>query len=350
MPHIIADCPNCGDTKREFEVSSTNCCNLHKHYKSIKEFETNNPSLEWGNKYELFTACKKCHYKIIFIIAEPFSHETCEYIKRSPPMEVEGLLNGIFEIEGIVRVCDNVACPAPDFIPQDIKAVFEESVKCLSMRCWNGAGAMFRTCLDIATKKMLPPKGTTGIKSSEKNYLAARIGWLFNNGKLPKDLKELAECIKDDGNVSVHVAGLTKEDAMETLRFTVMILEYVYTAPAQRKRAKQKRDTRKAKEAKLVPVTPELVQPKSKSVPVKIRVVASKPKSTSVEPKSASDETNPVPSKPKRRLIKPRSLPAKPISLRVRPNTPIVERIKPKIPLAKRISIRTKAKDVPPPE
>ncbi len=247
-PHLFANCPICGKTAK-FEIKNSNGCSYHNYYDSIEEFlETCSPD-EMCRRYELFAMCGVCHFGSIFVVSEPFNDATSEVRTRPLPMDIKGSLNGMFDIEGIVRICDNVAVPSPKFITRDIGKAFREGTDCLSIRCWNAACAMFRACLDLATKDMLPEDNVEGLTAEHRGKLAPRIKWLHAAGVLPDDLKDLAECIKDDGNEGVHEVILTKEDAMEVFNFTVMLLEYVYTAPAMRKDAKKKRDVRKAKHA-----------------------------------------------------------------------------------------------------
>ncbi len=254
MTIIFDDCPACGAKDMEFDINNVNDCSFPRHYDSPETFD----AFASGQKgrcrrYDLLSVCPKCHNEIAFVISEPYDWETDERTERDHPMKQIGLIEYNFQIEGIVRVCDNVAILPPDFIPQNIKAVFEEAIRCLSMQCWNAAGAMFRLCLDLTTKDMiqeLPENSKEGLTEHHRKILKPRLDWLFENKKLPEDLKDLVECIKDDGNVGVHDARLTRDDSFEILNFTVMLLEHIYTAPAKRKRAKEKRDQRKAKHAK----------------------------------------------------------------------------------------------------
>ena len=193
--------------------------------------------------------------------------------------------------------------PPPNFIPEDIKIAFKEGAECISVKCWNAAGTMFRSCLDLTAKDKLA-------KGLHRKSLFIKLNYLFDEKILSEDLRELAFCIRKDGNDGAHDVKLTKVDAMALLDFAVLFLENVYTNPKKIENAVQRRAERKIKEAKKVEEQPE-----------------------------------PVPAKPA--SAKPKRRPVKPASLSIRP---IVERNKSKLPLGKRISIRTKAKDVPPPE
>jgi hypothetical protein len=75
--------------------------------------------------------------------------------------------------------------------------------------------------------------------------LGLRLPWLFDNKLLPAELRDLAGCIKEDGNDGAHVGNLTKTDAGDLLDFTVAILERLITEPEKLKRAQQRRDARR---------------------------------------------------------------------------------------------------------
>ncbi|WP_373017600.1 DUF4145 domain-containing protein [Thiomicrorhabdus sp.] len=92
---------------------------------------------------------------------------------------------------------------------------------------------MFRLCLDLATKELLPSDNdeTTGLNNRVRRNLGLRLPWLFDNNILPESLKELSNCIKDDGNDGAHEGILTTEDAEDILDFTFILLERLYTEP-----------------------------------------------------------------------------------------------------------------------
>ena len=119
--------------------------------------------------------------------------------------------------------------PPPEFLPETINKVFKEGASCLSISCWNAAGTMFRQCLDIATKSLIPEDGVENLKSSQRNNLGPRIKWLIEEKRIPKELEELATCIRQDGNDGAHDGTLGETDAMDLLDFTVHLLECLYT-------------------------------------------------------------------------------------------------------------------------
>ncbi|PKQ80783.1 hypothetical protein AOX56_11125 [Aeromonas sobria] len=71
------------------------------------------------------------------------------------------------------------------------------------------------------------------------------MDWLFEHGHLPVALKELAECIKDDGNDGAHEGILSKVDVDDLIDFTVTLLERLYTEPRKIELAKERRLARR---------------------------------------------------------------------------------------------------------
>lgn len=131
---------------------------------------------------------------------------------------------------------------APDYVPEDIANAFKEAVTCLSVECWNAAGAMFRLCVDLATKPKLPQNAPPSLI---KTPLGPRLDWLFRNSVLPGELEPLSSCIKDDGNDGVHAGTLKKEDAEDLFDFTTQLLERMFTTPERLKLAEKRRVERR---------------------------------------------------------------------------------------------------------
>ena len=115
----------------------------------------------------------------------------------------------------------------------------------MAIGCINAAGSMFRLCLDLATKTMLPEEEVDGLNARTRRSLGLRLSWLFDNGILPEPLRELSVCIKDDGNDGAHEGTLSEEDAGNILDFTRVMLERIYTEPKRIELAKERRASRR---------------------------------------------------------------------------------------------------------
>ena len=115
----------------------------------------------------------------------------------------------------------------------------------MAVNCFNAAGTMYRLCLDLATRDLLPVENADGLNSKIRFSLGLRLQWLFNNGKLPSGLQDLSSCVKEDGNDGAHEGTLTKPDADDLQDFTIALLERIYTEPRRIEAAKERRDARR---------------------------------------------------------------------------------------------------------
>lgn len=104
---------------------------------------------------------------------------------------------------------------------------------------------MLRLCVDLATRPLLPNENTPSLNAKIRRDLGLRLPWLFENGKLSGDLRELSKCIREDGNDGVHTGLLTKEDAEDLLDFTSTLLERMFTEPGRLRLAQARRDARR---------------------------------------------------------------------------------------------------------
>jgi Domain of unknown function (DUF4145) len=104
---------------------------------------------------------------------------------------------------------------------------------------------MFRTCVDLATRPMLPEEDVSGLNKKTRRDLGLRLPWLFDNGKLATDLRDLSTAIREDANDGAHQGILTKEDAEDLMDFTTALLERIFTEPERLRIAKERRQKRR---------------------------------------------------------------------------------------------------------
>ena len=166
-------------------------------------------------------------------------------IANSVIEHVDDTLNGLFEIERYINISDLGTVSPPKHLPGEVKVAFEEATRTLAIECWNAAGCMFRSCIDLATKQLLPKEETSGLDKHTRRYLALRLKWLFDTNLLPENLRDLSLCVKEDGNDAVHEVTLKKEDAEDLLDFTVALLERIFTEPGKLEIARKRRDQRR---------------------------------------------------------------------------------------------------------
>ncbi len=255
MPIIAANCPRCRAQDMTFDVNGYN--NL-----GVGVLPKNHGILR---RYELFAVCKKCKGATTFCVIE--HNEIARDIFTNPEnvMNITDSLNRYFKIYDFIRLREDAPQPPPEFIPDNIRAVFEEGATSLSTKCWNAAGGMFRLCLDLTTKDMISKEKPEVLSKDVKNKLAPRIDWLFKEKKLPEDLKDIANIIRQDGNDGAHDGTLEEYDALNLLEFTVELLEDIYKKKKKKEIANKRTQDRRAKHAKpapakLIPVVPQKPQ------------------------------------------------------------------------------------------
>jgi hypothetical protein len=194
MADLVADCPRCRSRAITFDVSAVNL--IRTEY-------------GWQHIFEAFAVCRHCQRATTFVLAENANHATDKF-RNASPLQVKEALNTHFNVTGFISLKDQGTIAPPEHVPEPIAKVFTEGATSLSVRCWNAAGTMFRVCVDLATRPMLPQEEVPGLNKKTRRDLGLRLPWLFDNGKLPTDLRELSSAIREDGNDGAHQGTLTK--------------------------------------------------------------------------------------------------------------------------------------------
>jgi hypothetical protein len=229
MVEFVADCPRCGSRRITFDVTQ-------EHLLGTK--------YGWQHVYEAFCICRLCHKSTIFLLAQA-SGPAKEIVHQAGLMGLQGAINRYMDNKGPITLKDVAAEAPPEYLPEDIDAAFREGARALAAKCPNAAGAMFRLCIDLATKGMLP-NAADGLNAAVRAKLGLRLTWLFDNHLLPEGLRELSTCVKDDGNDGVHDGTLSDADADDLLDFTKALLERLYTEPQRLALAGKRRVERRA--------------------------------------------------------------------------------------------------------
>jgi hypothetical protein len=230
MPEIVATCPRCAAAHVTFDVLAGNHIGREHN---------------WQDWYEVFAVCRHCQLATILRLSENDfrAHEVVENVGL---LKLSKALNEWLTVAGHVSLKDFATIPPPEHLPPMIASAFAEGSTCIATGCYNAAGTMFRLCVDVATRGLLPKEDTPGLNSKVRRDLGLRLPWLFSNKILPEALHELSSCIKEDGNDGAHAGTLSEEDARDLLDFTVALLERLYTEPERLRLAKQRRDKRRA--------------------------------------------------------------------------------------------------------
>ena len=166
---------------------------------------------------------------MIFVLRQREYYERGDPNFRRVPSQVAPSANDMFAVQGYISLKDAAAVLPPDHCPKDVAAAFREGAKCLVIGAHNAAGSMFRLAIDLATKSMLPdPALPGGPNRQQRDKLAYRLDYLFDMGKIPVELRELAHSIREDGNDGAH-DGTLEDGAAEDLQdFSAALLENLY--------------------------------------------------------------------------------------------------------------------------
>lgn len=229
MAELVANCPRCASRHITFDITAA---------------KTYRIEYGWQHWYEAFGICRNCGRTTVFVLSESVNGDH-DYVHKTGLVKVEKSLNNFVDIKGHISLKDSASVAPPEFLPKEIDAVFQEGATCLAVGCYNAAGTMFRLCVDLATRSMLPPEDVPGLNAKTRRDLGLRLPWLFETGRLPGSLKDLSSCIKEDGNDGAHAGNLTEPDADDLLDFTSALLERIYTEPERLKLAKERRDARR---------------------------------------------------------------------------------------------------------
>lgn len=231
MSQLVHDCPRCGAKKTTFDVRA--------HNRTAFRYD-------WQNWFEAFAICRHCSRGTIFRLSQRDAGEPYRsFFAQHGPSKMDRSVNDWMDVEGYISISDHAAIEPPEFLPENIKAVFVEGAKCVTTNCYNAAGTMFRLCVDLATLAKLPEGEPAGLNAKVRRDLGLRLPWLFDSKLLPEDLRELSSAVKEDGNDGAHKGTLKKEDAADLLDFAYALLERLYTEPERIRLAKARRDERR---------------------------------------------------------------------------------------------------------
>jgi hypothetical protein len=233
MAILVNDCPRCRAKNMTFDVRAD--IQLYVKY-------------DWQRWFEAFCVCRNCHNSIIFVLAQS-EYDKDDYWAKNTLSGFPASLIGLFKVEGYICLKDVGAAPTPGHVPEPVATVFHEGAVSVAVGNWNAAGTMFRAAIDLATRPMLPkeptPLDVEGLNKKVRRDLGQRLPWLFDNGYLPNDLRELSRCVHQDGNDGAHAGTLSEHDARDLLDFATALLERIFTEPERLRLAQERRDKRR---------------------------------------------------------------------------------------------------------
>lgn len=231
MSQLVANCPRCKAKEITFNL--------------ISEIPTT-VRCDWQQYYEAFCICRACNHSTVFVLSQK-KHRDRNYLDQNKLSSIKVAVNQYMKVEGHISLKDSDSEKPPEYLPENVEAAFREGSACLAIGCPNAAATMFRLCIDLTTKPMLPEKNDNELNNSIRRNLGLRLPWLFKNNILPEALSDISKCIKDDGNDGAHEGTLDEETAGDILDFTYVLLERIYTEPRKIEIAIERRTARHAK-------------------------------------------------------------------------------------------------------
>ena len=230
MAELVHDCPRCGARSITFDLKAA--IHLHTQY-------------NWQKWHEVFAVCRQCRRSTVFVISDDVDGNY-KHMHDVGLLNVEEALNRYVDVEGHINIKDMATARPPSHVPETIEKVFREAATCIATECYNAAATMFRLCIDLATRDLLPPESEASPNAHTRRTLGLRLPWLFDNSKLTESLRELSHCVKEDGNDGAHAGTIGQEDAEDLLDFTVVLLDQMYTQPKRVELASKRRADRRS--------------------------------------------------------------------------------------------------------
>jgi hypothetical protein len=231
LPTVVKNCPRCRAQMMTFDV-------VADVYLSEK--------YDWASCHEAFCICRRCQRPSILKISLSDHSKKKRFLKNNSLCELQNDLEPIFRTDGWLDVSAIEAAAPPESVPECVKLAFVEGARCYAVGCYNAAAAMFRLCLDLATKGLLPVDDDgSGPSKHERRNLAPRIKWLLDRQLLSADLAGLSTAVKENGDDGAHEGSLTDADAADLLDFASALLNRLYSEPARISVALERRAKRR---------------------------------------------------------------------------------------------------------
>jgi hypothetical protein len=228
VAELVANCPRCKSKQITFDLRA----DIHTATR-----------YGWQFIWEAFCVCRHCSRATTFVLLQDKA-EAKESV-RSGLAKLAGSINRFVRVDGYISLKDEAAAEPPEHLPDDIRAAFIEGAKCQAIGCFNAAATMYRLCVDMASRALLPQGTVAGLSDHVRRTLKPRLDWLFANALLPRTLEDLSHCIREDGNDGAHAGTLSLQDAEDLYDFTFQLLERLYTEPKKLELAKLRRDARR---------------------------------------------------------------------------------------------------------
>jgi hypothetical protein len=152
MSLLIADCPRCGSKSITFDVLA-----------QVFSFQES----QWKNSYEVFSVCRSCRTPTIFMISLRDYTERNKLSTTNALVQYDFSLNDYFDVDRYISLRDNSQYQPPEFLDDSLSNAFKEGAACFSIACYNAAATMFRLCVDLVTRPLLPDPSDTTVERED---------------------------------------------------------------------------------------------------------------------------------------------------------------------------------------
>ena len=195
---------------------------------------------------EVYLVCRNCHKgHIRHLVVDKKKCSADLYLEENGLIDEFDDLGIVIAREGgVVTFAPVHGRLTPEHLPTEIEELLLEAHTSLSSGCPNAAGACYRLVLDKVAKAEVERLASS--ESGNLKTIHKRVEWLAEKQHFPHTLKQLADCIRLDGNDAAHEGTLTNIDAEELADFTTEFLIRVYTDPKRLELAEQRRQERRS--------------------------------------------------------------------------------------------------------
>lgn len=150
-------------------------------------------------------------------------------------------INTQTRITGSVYICPNCnkptyitqdeQVPGPilgkdiDYLPQDIQNLYDEARKCITVNAY--------TSSVLSCRKLLMNISVSKGADAGKSF-GFYVTFLEDNHFIPPNSREWVDHIRKKGNEATHeIPEINKDDAIELIEFTEMLLRFIYELPGK---------------------------------------------------------------------------------------------------------------------
>src|SRR6266511_506027 len=148
MAELVANCPRCRAASITFDVTALAPAGVQH---------------DWQHFFEVFGICRRCARSTIFVLKQWRYEDKKLLSEASSALKLPGALNRYVEVLRPISLKDQGAVAPPEHVPEPIAKVFREGATSIVTECWNAAGTMFRVCVDLATRPLLPEGEVLGL-------------------------------------------------------------------------------------------------------------------------------------------------------------------------------------------